>query len=259
MQKRPIRWWPAAGIGILNAGATGWLWLLADTIRQNKVVNTFLIEFLTISLLAVWLLFFSRAKLKIRLFTFGSVLVVVALFFAFFKVHEVSGDLFPSFKWRWAPASHDDGSWQATSTVDLGEIADFSRNGSISTYPQFLGPSRTAVLEGVRLSRDWETTPPKLVWKRPIGEGWSAFSVYGSYAVTQEQSGDRELVVAYQLLSGKVLWQHGDQARYQTVLGGTGPRATPTIAAGRVYTLGATGILNCLELTTGSRVWSTAS
>jgi outer membrane protein assembly factor BamB len=96
-----------------------------------------------------------------------------------------------------------------------------------------------------------------LVWRRPIQPAWSAFSISGRWAVTQEQDADRELVVAYDLHSGEWLWSHADEARYATTIAGEGPRATPTIVGNRVYTLGATGILNCLDLETGQRLWST--
>ena len=58
------------------------------------------------------------------------------------------------------------------------------------------------------------------------------------------------------MATGRKLWQHADSTRYETAIAGIGPRATPTIAGDRVFTLGATGILNCLELDSGKLVWS---
>ena len=75
-------------------------------------------------------------------------------------------------------------------------------------------------------------------------------------AVTQEQRGDVELVVAYALTTGEPLWMHENQRRFQETLGGDGARATPTIHDARVYVMGATGVVDCLMLTTGERVWS---
>ncbi|MCH8829046.1 MAG: PQQ-like beta-propeller repeat protein, partial [Planctomycetes bacterium] len=51
------------------------------------------------------------------------------------------------------------------------------------------------------------------------------------------------------------IWTKADSARFSKVLGGTGPRATPTIFGGRLYTLGAMGALNCRDLLTGKRYW----
>jgi outer membrane protein assembly factor BamB len=123
-------------------------------------------------------------------------------------------------------------------------------------YPQFLGPSRDATLTGPRLARDWAKHPPRPLWRQAVGEGWSGFAIASGIAVTQEQRGSEERVVAYELATGKPLWSHADEARYATVIAGVGPRATPTIEGGRVYTLGATGLLNALELRSGRRLWS---
>ena len=74
--------------------------------------------------------------------------------------------------------------------------------------------------------------------------------------MTQEQRGQDELVVAYDFATGRPRWSHSDAARYENVVAGVGPRATPTIAEGRVFALGATGILNALDLATGRLLWS---
>jgi outer membrane protein assembly factor BamB len=74
--------------------------------------------------------------------------------------------------------------------------------------------------------------------------------------VTQEQRGDEERVVAYDVRSGKPLWSHANRARYETVIAGLGPRATPTISGRRVYAMGATGILDALDLASGRALWS---
>jgi outer membrane protein assembly factor BamB len=122
-------------------------------------------------------------------------------------------------------------------------------------YPQFLGPHRNGIVSGVRLATDWNARPPRLVWKQRVGAGWSGFAVARGIAVTQEQRGDQELVVAYDLATGRVRRSHTDTARYESTVAGDGPRATPTISRGRVYTLGSTGLLNSLDLETGRRIW----
>src|SRR5262249_25403507 len=123
-------------------------------------------------------------------------------------------------------------------------------------YAQFLGPQRSAAQPKARLARDWNKTPPRLVWRQPIGGGWSSFAVVGGYAITQEQRGPEECVVCYRVSDGAKMWVHADPVLFDSSLGGPGPRATPAIADGKVYTVGATGILNCLEGSTGRRLWS---
>jgi outer membrane protein assembly factor BamB len=122
-------------------------------------------------------------------------------------------------------------------------------------FPQFLGPNRDLSVAGIQLERDWRTHPPRLLWRQPIGAGWSAFSVVNAYALTMEQRGDDEMVSCYEVNSGKLRWWHSIPARHSTVLGGIGPRGTPTIHEGRVYALGATGVLRCLDGATGKPVW----
>ncbi len=99
-------------------------------------------------------------------------------------------------------------------------------------------------MSGVRVRTDWEQMPPRQVWRHPIGAAWSAFAVAGGYAFTQEQRGADEAVVCYDASTGKQVWDHLDRnQRYAQAMAGIGPRATPTIADSRVYTFGATGIL----------------
>ena len=128
-------------------------------------------------------------------------------------------------------------------------------------YPRFLGSGYWPEVTGVRLERDWQTHPPQEMWRREIGAGWSAFAVAGNYALTQEQRGDQELVSCRQVEDGQVVWTHADQTRFDPDdlkggLGGIGPRATPTIASGKVITQGGTGIVNCLDARTGAVLWS---
>jgi len=52
-----------------------------------------------------------------------------------------------------------------------------------------------------------------------------------------------------------LIWAHNDSQRFSTTVGGDGPRATPTIAGDKVYSFGALGLLNCLELATGKLIW----
>src|SRR5262249_35150369 len=79
--------------------------------------------------------------------------------------------------------------------------------------------------------------------------------VIGDRLYTQEQLGPKEAVVCLDISTGKTIWSHQDAVRHEDVQGGAGPRATPTFADGCIYSLGATGILNCLDAETGKHKW----
>lgn len=122
----------------------------------------------------------------------------------------------------------------------------------------FRGKERNAVgvIDGVRINSDWSTAKPLQLWRRRVGPGWSSFAVAGELIFTQEQRADYELISAYRLSTGEPVWRHQDAARFYEPAGGAGPRGTPTVHDGRVYALGATGIVNALDARTGARLWT---
>lgn len=120
----------------------------------------------------------------------------------------------------------------------------------------FRGPARDSIIRGVQIETDWAKSPPTAIWRRPIGPGWSSFAVAGDVLYTQEQRGDDEIVAAYRVSTGEPVWRHRDAARFYESNGGPGPRGTPTLSNGRVYTVGATGIVNALDARTGAVVWA---
>lgn len=167
----------------------------------------------------------------------------------------VDGRGLPKFSWRWSrpislalPATMD-GVRPGVATAD-------PRLAQVREVTQFFGSNRDGVIRGIPLAPGWTVPPPRELWRQPIGAGWSAFAVVGGCAFTQEQRGEEELVTCYDLLSGRLLWAHRDAARFTQWQGGEGPRATPTVVDGRVFTYGATGLLNCLDAASGQRVWS---
>ncbi len=247
--KKGIRLWPAYIIIGLTLLGLIFVWVRDASHRQDKVALTVLLLILSVFLGIVWLLGLSRLRWKVRLFSFIVILLNIAAFLFLFRFDGFSGDLVPKFalKWRGEPKS-------------FSTLTDEKSNPSAeiqTDFPQFLGPHRNAVITNIKIDTDWENNPPELVWRHPIGEGWSGFAVVDDSAITQEQEGEWEKIVCYNLHTGTEKWTHRDNARYYTALGQLGPRATPTIDGDRIYTVGGTGILNCLQFDTGEQIWST--
>jgi outer membrane protein assembly factor BamB len=198
---------------------------------------------------AAWIFFWPLRWLP----RFGILLLLVAAGAAFpvlLRFKGLTGVAEVNFAWRGAAEA---GGLDAA--PEASPAADLTRTGP-NDYAQYLGPQRLGVLPDARLARDWTQTRPRQVWRRPVGGGWSGFAVVGDYAVTQEQHGPRECVVCYRLADGARVWVHGDDGLYHPSRSVPGPRATPTIAGGRVYAVGATGQLNCLDGATGRVLWA---
>lgn len=200
----------------------------------------------------VWFSFFSAYSRPWRWGLSGACVLAVIAAIACLRIDDVDGDLVPRrVSFRWQPQAD-----QQLARLAAEAAAVDLQTTTADDFPQFLGPRRDARLTGIRLRRDWPAQTPRLVWRREIGAGWSSFAVVNGFAVTMEQRGDEELVTCYELATGTPRWVHSVPARHQTVAGGVGPRATPTIHEGRVYALGATGVLRCLDGATGQLVWS---
>lgn len=177
-------------------------------------------------------------------------------FVGLLRVEGIQGQFQVDFAWRSSPKIDHGADLPVTVAPPVDEHTLNLSRATSGDYPQFLGPHRSGVVTGVELSADWGADPPREVWRHPVGAGWSGFAIAGEYAVTQEQRGANECVVCYRLSDGETQWIHSDESRFESSMGGVGPRATPTIADGRVYTVGGKGLLNCLDGASGKALWS---
>jgi len=255
--RRRVRWRPAAVILLVSGLALAWLTLIWEINPGFRNLGIGAVGGLTFLALLVWMWSYSGLPRRTRAWSVGVPVGAIALFFVFFGVQGVSGDMIPELRprrWvRWALAlNRPDRAALPKADALVANLTETTPND----YPQFLGPQRRPEIHGLRLARDWSSQPPREVWRRPVGAGWSSFAIVNGYAVTQEQHGQQEVVVCYELLSGKPLWSHASDGHFSATISGEGPRSTPTIDSGRVYTLGAVGTLKCLDGGTGKLIWT---
>jgi outer membrane protein assembly factor BamB len=182
--------------------------------------------------------------------------------FLLIRMEGLSGDGETVIRWRWSPTAEE--LYLAEREQEDGGPATAGALGSAAQdwhlqpgdWPGFRGPRRDGVVRGEVIATDWTRSAPRLVWRRRVGPAWSSLAVVGDRLFTQEQRGESEAVVCLDARTGREVWSHEDAARFWDGQAGAGPRATPTFAAGRLFALGATGILNCLDAATGKRKWS---
>jgi outer membrane protein assembly factor BamB len=130
-------------------------------------------------------------------------------------------------------------------------------SAAVEDWPQFLGPSRTGVYRGPALADTWGAGGPRVVWRKPVGQGFSGPVVAGDRVILFHRIGDREVVEALDARTGASQWQYGYPTGYRDDFGfDGGPRAAPVVADGVVYTFGAEGQLHAVDVARGARIWS---
>jgi outer membrane protein assembly factor BamB len=123
-------------------------------------------------------------------------------------------------------------------------------------WPQFLGPNRDGVSPETGLRTTWPKDGPPVVWEREVGEGYSGPVVAGGKLILFHRVGDEEVTECLDAATGKPRWKSTQATMYRDPFNkGDGPRSTPVIHGGRVYTLGAAGSLTCFDLDSGRKIW----
>lgn len=123
-------------------------------------------------------------------------------------------------------------------------------------WPQHLGPNRDGHSAETGLLRTWAKDGPVIVWKKDLGHGWAGPVVGGERLIIFHRVGDDDVIECVNTATGKSQWKSDYRTRYVDDFNfDDGPRATPLIADGRVFTLGADGDLRAWELATGNAIW----
>jgi outer membrane protein assembly factor BamB len=180
------------------------------------------------------------------------------------RTEGMTGDYTFDTRWRWtttaeatmlaARTAEPAKDRQANTTNAPGAVVNTEALAN-AEWPGFRGADRAGRWRGQQISTNWSTNPPRQLWKIPVGPGWSSFAVAGKLLFTQEQHGPMETVVCYDADTGREIWIRQVETRFDDPMGGPGPRATPTIANGTLFVMGATGIFLRLDPATGAIVW----
>lgn len=127
-------------------------------------------------------------------------------------------------------------------------------------WPQFLGPQRDGSTSE-SLDTHWPADGPRVLWSRDVGSGFSGPVVVGNRVLLHQRRGAQEVLECYDAdRGGAPSWQAATPTGYRDDFGfDDGPRATPAVADGRVFTFGAEGTLSCFELESGRRSWSVST
>jgi len=211
----------------------------------------------SVLVLAVWYFAFASISWATRGIT--ALLLVLGGMASLAAIRRIdfTGDMRPVFEFRWQPNRDQLLTAHRTSLATDDDLPPIQLDAIRETdMAEYRGQRRDGVVTGPPLARDWTARPPEVIWREPVGGGYAALSVAGNVAVTIEQRGENEAVVCYDPASGRERWIYDYPAKFSEPLGGVGPRATTTIAGGKVYALGGTGVLTCLDVANGAHVWT---
>jgi outer membrane protein assembly factor BamB len=214
----------------------------------------YVIPVLSLALVAAAVASRSLAGGPRRAMLLATILVACGAF-ASLRTEGITGEGRSQLAWRWARTPEQKLLAQAGSQLSALPPTPAAAKTE-ANWPGFRGPGRDSIIPGIRIKTDWSSSPPVELWRRQIGPGWSSFAVRGDLLYTQEQRGEDEFVTCYNATTGNPVWAHRDATRFWESNAGAGPRATPTLHDGHVYTFGATGIVNALDAGDGTVLWS---
>src|SRR5438552_370514 len=221
---------------------------------MGMMLPIYAIPVLSLALVA-WAVASQRLSSGPRRASMVATILLACGVFTILRTGGITGEGDSDLHWRWT-RTPEERLLAQTGDAPVARPSAPAATNKAADWPGFRGPERNGVVRGVRIRTDWAASPPVELWRRPIGPGWSSFAVRGDLLYTQEQRGEDEIVACYKVTTGEPVWSHRDAARFWESNAGAGPRGTPTLSNGRVYTFGATGILNALDAGNGAVVWS---
>jgi outer membrane protein assembly factor BamB len=242
---------------LIIASLYGTSFLLDKSIATSNMGMMFVLystPFMCLALV-IWAVSTRNLPVSVRRATLVLTILLASGIWILIRTNGMTGEGHHDLTWRWTTT--DEERLMTSAGNESNEtIVENTAEATNPGWPGFRGENRDGMIHGIRISTDWSASPPVEIWKKPVGPGCSSFAVAGNLIYTQEQRGDLETVSCYNLSNGKPVWKHQDKARFWDSHAGAGPRSTPTLAGDRVYTLGGTGLLNVLNASDGSLIWS---
>lgn len=211
---------------------------------------------LTALTLLVWLMFFSGFWWRTRFFLLGVALVLGctagAGFYQTIRKVELTTKpwgMVPVFHFIWEKSADEQfAEYLQKETSTPNDFPKLDATVGPEDFASYRGPRRDGVVSHFQLQTDWKQHPPQIVWKHPCVEGYSGIAVAGNIIVTIENRDKKEAVVCYDRTTGRQRWTYAYDAFYRDKMNmGDGPRSTPTIHKGRIFTIGGTGEMVCLN------------
>src|SRR4051794_22620172 len=126
-------------------------------------------------------------------------------------------------------------------------------------WTQWGGPNRNFQTEAAGIKDQWPAAGPKVIWKRPLGEGYSSTAVENNVLYTMYGKPREEIVLAADAATGKTIWELPNPMAFQSDAAqdmGNGPYSTPLIVGDRLFTTGVAGRLQCLDKKSGKLLWT---
>ncbi|MFO0930772.1 MAG: PQQ-binding-like beta-propeller repeat protein [Gemmataceae bacterium] len=203
-----------------------------------------------------WFFAFSGLSWRTRLLGLGGLALVGGGVVAAVDEFKLDGNMRPIPHFRWQPRAQE----------RLAEYLDETSGDQlppvevavdpVNDFPRYRGVRADGVINPSELlNMRWDEAAPRELWRHPCGGGFAGFAVAGNVAITVEQRGDDEAIVCYDRATGRQRWVHAYPASFRHPTG-SGPRATPTLDQGDVFSLGALGDLVCVDAATGKRRWA---
>lgn len=251
---KPERWGALVAIIVSMTGTSFLLDVSIATANMGLMYIMFAFPVVCIALV-IWAALTKKATLKTRRVSMLLTIILTSGFWIFLRTDGMTGDAKHKLNWRWAETS-EERILEKTTGESLLARTDSALIYIEPEWPGFRGKDRNGIVHGLKISSDWSVSPPIELWRRPVGPGCSSMAIGGNYIYTHEQLGEYETVSCYTLTGGSPVWRHRDKARFYDSHAGPGPRSTPALANGRLYTLGGTGILNAIDATNGHLLWS---